>query len=399
MEMERVFRRDKGTGSIYQRGNIFWIKYHKDGKPYYESSHSPKKEAAQKLLNRRLGEIEKGEVPGIHFDKVTFVELATDFLTDYRINQKDTIGKAERSVKYLEDVFKRMKAKDISTAKVTEYIDRRMKAGMSNASINRELAALKRMFHIAAQCTPPKVSMVPYIPMLKENNVRKGFLEHGEYLALKDALPDHLKAVVTFAYHSAWRKSEILDLTWDRVDLNKGIARLDPGETKNEEGRILYLDDELMGELRRIRGDRRLGCPYVFQRNGRPIKDFRGSWGTACIKAGICEVKKDDEGNPVVSKNKKGKERAVKVPTKIFHDFRRTAIRDMIRSGVPERVAMTISGHKTRSVFDRYNIVSDQDLREAARKRQAYHDSQDLEPSVSETKKGEVIDFKRARNE
>lgn len=86
--------------------------------------------------------------------------------------------------------------------------------------------------------------------------------------------------------------------------------------------------------------------------NGEPVKYFRGSWDAACIKAGLCEVQKDDEGRPVVIQDKKGNEEVVRVPTKIFHDFRRTAIRDMVRSGVSERVAMRISGHKTRAVFD-----------------------------------------------
>jgi hypothetical protein len=146
-----------------------------------------------------------------------------------------------------------------------------------------------------------------------------------------------------------------------------------------------------------LKGKRRLGCSYVFHRDGEPIKGFRKAWISACIKVGLCEVLRDDHGNPVVVKGKKGEERPVRVPTRIFHDFRRTAIRDMVKSGVTERVAMKISGHKTRNVFDRYDIVNDQDLKEAARKKQAYFEKQTDELNAPE--RGEVIQLKQAQNE
>jgi integrase len=108
----------------------------------------------------------------------------------------------------------------------------------------KEIVPAMRMFYLGARCTPPKVSRVPYIPMLKESNTRKGFYEYEEYIALKNALPEEVKPIVTFAYHSGWRKNEILTLTWDRVNLREGIVRLDPGEAKNEEDRTLYMNDE-----------------------------------------------------------------------------------------------------------------------------------------------------------
>jgi integrase len=386
-------------GYVYQRGDIYWIKYYRHGKPYRESSKSDKITKAQKLLKKREGEIAEGKLPGVYFDKVSFNQLAEDFLTDYRINGKDTLSKAERSVKYLKQFFVGWKATEISTDKVKTYIEKRMEDEMSNASINRELAALKRMFHLGARCTPPKVNLIPYIPMLKESNVRKGFFENGEFLALRDALPEDLKPIVTFAFHSGWRKAEILGLTWDRVDLREGIVRLDPGETKNEDGRILYMNDELLMEMRKLQAKRHLGCPYVFHRDGKPIAGFRKAWAKACIQVGLYDVLRDGDGRAVVIKDRKGNEKVVEVPTKIFHDFRRTAIRDMVRSGVSERVAMSISGHKTRNVFDRYNIVSDQDLKEAAKKKQAYHEKLNAAVEPLQDSRGEIIPFKRAQNE
>ena len=112
-----------------------------------------------------------------------------------------------------------------------------LKTGAANATINRELSALKRMLNFGAQQTPPKVDRVPYIPMLKENNVRKGFFEHGQFYGLRDVLPSYLKPFVTFAYKVGWRDSEIAGLTWSQVDRNQGIVRLEVGETKNDEGK------------------------------------------------------------------------------------------------------------------------------------------------------------------
>jgi integrase len=222
-------------GCIYQQGRIWWIKYYRGEKPFYESTRSDKKEIAKKLLKRREGEIAKGEIPGIYFDKVFFDELAADYLTDYRVNSKKTLDDAQHNVERLKKSFGGIRAPEITTARIKEFIEDRMKDGVANATINRELAALKRMLNLAAQSTPPKVAQVPYIPILEEKNVRKGFFEHEEFLALREALPDYLKPVVTFAYHTGWRREEILGLTWDRVDLKAGTVHLAPGMTKNRE--------------------------------------------------------------------------------------------------------------------------------------------------------------------
>ena len=157
---------------------------------------------------------------------------------------------------------------------------------------------------------------------------------------------------------------EILNLTWDKVDLKQGIISLNPGETKNEKARTVYLNEELTREMKSLSSNRHLGCPFVFHHNGERIRRITRAWGTTCIKTGLCEPLRDVNGKPVVRLIKKGKvrEKVVMVPTKLFHDFRRTGVRNMVRARVPERVAMMVSGHKTRSVFDRYNIVNDQDL-------------------------------------
>jgi len=338
-------------GTIYKRGKVYWIQYYRNGKPYRETTKSKKEADAKRLLKKREGEISEGKLPGIYFDRVKFDELAEGFLRDYRINQRKSLDRAERSVGHLKRYFEGYRVPDITSPKIEGYIESRLEEGAANATINRELSALKRMLNIGARQTPPKVDRVPYIPMLQENNTRKGFFEHAEFVALRDELPDYLKGFVTFAYKTGWRMSEITGLTWSQVDRDNGIVRLEVGETKNDDGRTVYLDDELQEVFNRqweLRKTSRKLIPYVFPGNNgdEQIKDFRVSWNKACTDANI------------------GK--------KLFHDFRRTAVRNMVRSGIPEGVAMKISGHKTRSVFDRYNIVSGADLKEAAQKQEKY---------------------------
>lgn len=352
-------------GTIYLRGKTYWIQYCKDGKRLRESSKSEKKMVAQRLLKEREGEIAQGKTPGIYFDKVRFDELAEDFLRDYRINKKKSLIRAQRSINHLKEKFEGMRIVEITTPKIQEYIEKRLENGAANATINRELSALKRLLNLGAKQTPPKVNRVPHIPMLKESNIRKGFFEHGDFLALRDALPDYLKGFVSFAYKIGWRISEIDSLIWSQVDLSQGIVCLNPDETKNDEGRTVYLDEELQNIFNQqweMRKKNENLLPYVFLNwdGSDKIKDFRFAWRTACEKAGI------------------GK--------RLFHDFRRTAVRNMIRSGIPERVAMMISGHKTRSVFDRYNIVSDKDLKQASIRQEEYLKNQSCHKNATITK-------------
>jgi integrase len=241
---------------------------------------------------------------------------------------------------------------DITSPKIEEYIETRLKEGAANATINRELSALKRMLNIRARQTPPKVDRVPYIPMLRENNTLKGFFEHSEFVALRDKLPYYLKGFVTFAYKTGWRMSEISDFTWNQVDRDNGIVRLEPVETKNDEARTVYLDEELQEIFHNQWENRKNFLPYVFlnENNSDKIKNFRKTWIAACKDA--------------------------KIGNRLFHDFRPTAVRNMVRAGIPENVAMKISGHKTRSVFDRYNIVNDADLQLAAQKQAVYLQTQ-----------------------
>jgi integrase len=299
-----------------------------------------------------------GVAGAVRSEKVTVAALLDELLADYEVNGK-SVEWARYVDKHLRPVFGQMKATAVGTAAIAQYIAERRRNSIANATINRELSLLRRAFHLGKDADPPLVSRVPRIPKLEENNVRKGFFDHSHFVALRSELPEHLRPVITFAYYTGCRKGEILGLRWLQVDLSNRVVRLEPGETKNDEARTIPLMGELyhMLVLQNQKRDQLWpACKWVFCRHGKRILNFYAAWEQASKRAGLV----DDSGDPA----------------RLFHDLRRTGIRNLIRAGVPERVAMAISGHKTRSVLDRYNIVDERDLRQAADKLQAFIQSQ-----------------------
>ena len=334
-------------GEVRLRGRIWHVRYSRDGVRYGETSRSRKKGDAERLLKLREGDIARGVPVTPKFGQLRFDEAAEDMFLDYRVNNKRTLADVECRVrKHLRPVFGGRRMGSITTADVQRFVARRQTANASNGEINRELTTLKRMFSLSLQ--GGKLLTKPHIPLLHEDNVRKGFFEHDQFEAVAARLPNELVLMLRFAYITGWRvRSEVQTLQWRQVDFTAEEVKLDPGTTKNKQGRTFPFTDTLREVLvsQRVVADglqQTTGtiCPWVFHRDGRPIKTFVTAWRTACIRAGC--------------------------PGKIPHDLRRTAVRNLIRAGVSEPVAMAMTGHLTRSVFDRYNIVSSRDLRNAA---------------------------------
>jgi integrase len=377
-------------GNVYSRAGTkkLWIKYLQNGRVIRESSGTDNIVKARRILRDREGDVVRGIPVNPNVGKITFDEAVTDLLNDYSMNQKRTLDDTRRRIKkHLSPFFGNRRLIMITTSDLRAYVAKRQEEGVpirrkkrgspappdapdetpakrpvSAGEINRELTILKRMFSLAIQSG--KLIHKPHFPMLRENNVRAGFFEREPYLAVVAHLPAAMQPVVTFAYVTGWRiNSEVLPLEWRQVDLKAGEVRLDPGTTKNLEGRVFYLTPE----LKTLLSDQRTAADQVQHQKGMIVQHVFFHEGTT--KAGDAIVLAGHAISASGFYHAWCRARAkAGCPGNIPHDFRRTAIRNMVRAGIPERVAMKLSGHKTRSVFDRYNIVSDGDLREAARR-------------------------------
>lgn len=339
-------------GSIYrQAGRHVWqLKYYRHGRAIFESSGSTSYDEAKKLLATREAAIAAGALaarPG----RLRVDAALADVIRDYRVNGKRSLGHAEaRTTQHLVPWFGARRLATITAADVRAYTDDRLQQGAKPATVNRELALLKRACTLAQRAGT--LVARPYIPMLQERNARQGFFEAANFAAVVARLPTPLAGAMTLAYWSGWRvRSEILTLEWRQVDLVHAIIRLEPETTKNREGRefryapIAPVVEALETAAAARDAAKRAGhiVPLVFHTGGgQPIGDFRVVWRDACAAAGV--------------------------PGRIPHDLRRTAVRNLVRAGVSEKVAMRITGHKTRAVFDRYDIVAPADLDAAADK-------------------------------
>ncbi len=362
----RKTAKDPGTGRRVDIGP-YWIKFYRNGRPFRESTRVFDRKEATRKLKEREGEIAKGQFRGLQVERTKFDDLAADLKLDYQTNRRKTLRRVGELVAHLDVAFRGCRAVEITSDRIQAYIAQRQADGAANGTINRELGALKRMFSLASKQTPPKVGQVPHIPMLKESNIRSGFFEHEDFLALRGALPDYAQVAVTLAYHSGMRMGEVCSLQWQQVNWTEGKLYLRAQDTKTETPRVLYLTGDLLRVLKAWKQRREAKwptCPWICHRGGVRLLSLKHSWRRACERVGLGQMVFDAEKGRKVWQGK------------IPHDFRRTAIRNMVRAGVPEKVAMIISGHKTRSVFDRYNIVNEADLKAAANRLSGYFSEQ-----------------------
>lgn len=379
-ELARASKRPYGTGRLYQpKGSRFyWIKFHVNGVPVRESTQTANKRKAQRFLNTRLAQVSNGSFLSLKAERTTVQELADDFLRDYRVNNRKSFHDVqERWMLHLEPFFGHLRASRVSSDLIVKYVDSRQQQGAANATINRELAALKRMFRLGAQATPPKVFRVPHFQMLQERNVRTGFLDDRQFTRLAEECAKvglWLRSMLEVGYTYGWRVSELLTLRVRQVDLALRVIRLDPGTTKNDDGREVTMTDSVFQLLKEcVFGKQPDDCVFT-RKNGRPVREFRALWQRVCCKAEVGRLICADCNEPVDAQRRcprclrTWKVHDLKYSGLIFHDLRRSAARNLRRAGVAEGVIQKIGGWKTRSVFERYAIVDQRDIADAMHK-------------------------------
>lgn len=354
--------RARGDGCIFRpRGCRLWyIRYvgvkervtrnGRKTKIITESSGSTKRSVAAQMLRDRLGRKDKGEQI-VNPQRVKFDDLVQLITDDYTTNGRKSLERVEDSLAHLKKFFGGSRAINVA-ARWPRYIAERQAEKAANQTINNERSAVHRMFVLAKRVS--LVAEVPYLVKLEVDNVRERVLDDEDVANILKELPEDIRGAIEFGAYTGWRvKSEVLPLTWDRVDLERGVIRWEVGTTKNKAGRVLILRTlpnlkALVERWRRITDaaeaklHRRI--PWVFHRDGRPIlkKRFYKVWHDACAKAEVLDA--------------------------IPHDLRRAAVMRFERDGVPRKAAMSVTGHKTESIYGRYNIVREVEQEEALAK-------------------------------
>src|SRR5882724_1671947 len=359
-------RRERGEGGLIKiRGCRFWYgQFYRDGRQIRVSTRTEIKEEAKKTLRRLMGDTERGITPENELRKVRYADLRAALLQNYveRGNKSlQTTADGSETIwglKPLDEYFEYKPSKNgepekksglpvtqITTDAAREFARKRLDEGVSNDTVNGSLRLLRRMLNIAHE--DKKIQVVPKVRLLKNSPARKGFLAQEQFDSLISFLPANLKPLVTFLYYCGVRLGEAKQIEWRQVDLKAALVRLEEDQTKNSEARTIPLPDVLLKMLKGI--EPKDGTVF-------DTTNLRKAWCKACVAAGLGKFEEVEEKSDP------------RYTGLIIHDLRRSAIKNLMKVGVNEKVAMKISGHKTRAVFDRYHIIDTEDVVDAMRR-------------------------------
>jgi integrase len=363
--------RDRGEGYLFQptytardgtrkKTATWWLRISVHGKKVPIPTGTTDEKEARAFARKKAVELAEGQLGGLTSSKVTFNALEQAVLVDYRNNSRTSTRHVVLNFKHLREHLGHLRAQQIDEGVIEAYKDKRLDAGAAPATVNLELASLQRGMNLCKRRLP----RVPEFTYLVVKNARQGFFERADFDLVLSQLPlargkrRDIGSALEVAYITGWRlASEILTRQWRHVDFVGGWLRLEPHEAKNEEGRMFPLIPGLRAILEGRRAwtddvERRRGIviPWVFHRWGKPITSLQKTWEKARAAAGQ--------------------------PHRLVHDFRRTAVRNLERAGIPRSAAMKMVGHKTEAMYRRYAIVEESVLLDAGEKLAALHQVQ-----------------------
>lgn len=367
----------RGDGRVFrQKGSSSWyFSYYLHGKEFRESSKSTDRDTAVRLLRRRLKEVGAAQLGARAFAGPRAERITVSALLESLREHKLRNGRSDprSALKVLEARWGTRLAVTLTGPEIRAWQDELQKEGYAKATVNRLCQLLGQAYNIARR-DGLLVTALP-IPRLIEQNRRTGDFQPADFQRLLDCLPVYLQDFVRWGRLTGWRAGSIRSLRWEDIVDDKLWCRAQ--YSKDREAHGMPLVGELRGIVERRRAERK--GAYVFSYpDGRPIGSYKRAWVTACCKAGVGKLMCPKCGGAVDPERHCAKCKAtwrrkeLKYVGRIFHDLRRTAASELVRSGVPEIVAMKITGHSTRSMFDRYNIVRDDDVRRALEQREAY---------------------------
>jgi integrase len=309
-----------------------------------------------KLLRQRRDEMARDEF--IRPNKVTMKDLFDAVVADYSARENRSADTLGYRLKPLRAFFDTLRAADVTERTLERYKATRLAAGVKKSTVNRDLAVVRRAYKLGTKGKAKLVSpnSVPAIELYPENNAREGFVEYSDFLTLVRALPAPIDDVCWFAYLMGWRREQILSLRWADVHRDAGTVVRRAEFNKTKEPSTVVMPESVRAVVERRWLARTVMTPtgpmvtdLVFHKNGRPVVDFRKAWAKACVAAGLCVTGADGAKRPAV----------------LFHDFRRSCVRNLENAGTPRKVAKSITGHITDSVYERYHVVKDEDQRAA----------------------------------
>jgi integrase len=364
-----VFKRSAGS-------KIYWYEFRYEGRRIRASSKQGDREAAENIASAHRTRLAEGNWNLKKKKKVTVGELLDKVQKEYEANRTFCAQKRSLLVRARADFGTKM-AHELTEDDLTAYVERRLFEGAAPATVNRLTEVLRKAYRLGKL-------PVPEMMRPEELNVREEFFTRGEFDAVHSRLPEDLRDFCLFGFLTGMRLGEIRSLAWSSYAEN--VLTLRGVNAKTKKSRKIVIAGELIGLMARRQAARavtksdgtREMTTTIFHRDGLPVAEFRKSWSSACLAAGLGKMmcpKCESESTARRCSH-------CKVPTSYsgrnFHDLRRTAIRNLVRAGVPETVCMAISGHRTRAVFDRYNITDEKDLAEAMRKLESYKPAENV---------------------